>query len=99
MCDYCNFIGTADEVYKHQKTCLENPNIKCCANCKYAFQPISAYSYGSWNKPNPYLECRYKEITSNQDSSTSTSANREKLPEGNICEHYERGKPGKIVGA
>ena len=29
-CDYCNYIGTAEEVAKHEKVCLNNPDVKCC---------------------------------------------------------------------
>lgn len=33
-CDYCNYIGTKEEIEEHEKVCLNNPDVKCCYNCQ-----------------------------------------------------------------
>ena len=33
-CDYCNYIGTKEEIAEHEKVCLNNPDVKCCYNCQ-----------------------------------------------------------------
>lgn len=34
-CDYCDFTGTKQEVSKHEKECIKNPNLKSCITCKH----------------------------------------------------------------
>ena len=34
-CDYCNTIGTEDEIQAHEASCLHNPDNRCCLSCKY----------------------------------------------------------------
>lgn len=34
-CDYCNFMGTEEEVQAHEITCVENYDRKSCFTCKY----------------------------------------------------------------
>ena len=35
-CDYCDFTGTAEEVSKHEETCIYNYDKKSCWTCKHA---------------------------------------------------------------
>lgn len=37
-CEYCSTIGTVEELEKHEKICIYNPKVECCANCKYAWE-------------------------------------------------------------
>ena len=32
-CDYCTFMGTEEEVAKHEPECYENYNMKSCYTC------------------------------------------------------------------
>ena len=34
-CDYCDFIGTEQEVIKHEVECSENYNRRSCYTCKH----------------------------------------------------------------
>lgn len=34
-CDYCSFMGTEDEVKKHEPDCTENYDMKNCYTCKH----------------------------------------------------------------
>lgn len=34
-CDYCNFMGTQEEVEKHESTCFDNYDRKSCYTCEY----------------------------------------------------------------
>lgn len=98
-CDYCSYIDTEEEVVKHEKTCLGNPEVKCCDNCKYAFENNLMCSSFLGNKVE-MLECRYKEQETNGQNFTDSFVLRKPapIPESRICEHYERGKPGRIIG-
>lgn len=33
-CDYCNFIGTEDEVREHEEKCTNNYDRRSCLTCK-----------------------------------------------------------------
>lgn len=35
-CDYCDYIGTAEEVATHEETCIHNYTKKSCWTCKHA---------------------------------------------------------------
>ena len=35
MCEYCDFIGTAEQVEKHEVTCSENYDRRSCLTCKH----------------------------------------------------------------
>lgn len=34
-CDYCNFVGTQEEVEKHEPTCIDNYDKKSCYICEH----------------------------------------------------------------
>lgn len=34
-CDYCNFMGTQEEVEKHEPTCIDNYDKKSCYTCEH----------------------------------------------------------------
>lgn len=34
-CEYCNFIGTAEDVHEHESNCTDNYNKKDCMTCKH----------------------------------------------------------------
>ena len=34
-CEYCDEIGTEDEILEHEKTCLWNYDKKSCWTCRY----------------------------------------------------------------
>lgn len=34
-CEYCNFIGTAEDVQEHEPNCTDNYNKKDCMTCKH----------------------------------------------------------------
>lgn len=34
-CDYCDFVGTENEVTNHEPNCRENYNMKSCYTCKH----------------------------------------------------------------
>lgn len=53
-CDYCNYIGTAEEVAEHEKVCLNNPDVKCCYNCQHAYRR----SYVTSGLTSPFV-CSY----------------------------------------
>lgn len=40
-CDYCDFIGSSEEVIQHETTCIKNPARCSCNYCEYAFFPTS----------------------------------------------------------
>lgn len=93
-CDYCNYIGTKEEVMEHEKVCLNNPDVKCCYNCQYAYENSYIVSVGFRN-PGPSYICMYKPYAEYKPNVLYTG---EPIPEKNICEHYERGTPHKVVG-
>lgn len=35
QCDYCDHIGTEDDVRKHEEQCMYNYNRKSCWTCKH----------------------------------------------------------------
>lgn len=37
-CDYCDFIGSSEEVGNHEINCSYNPKQKTCFSCKYMEQ-------------------------------------------------------------
>ena len=43
-CDYCNFIGTEEEVKKHEVECTGNYDRKSCFTCKHkSFKNMNQY--------------------------------------------------------
>ena len=34
-CEYCNFIGTEEEVVKHEETCVNNYDKRSCMTCEH----------------------------------------------------------------
>ena len=34
-CDYCDFMGTEDEVKIHERSCVENYDRRSCHTCEY----------------------------------------------------------------
>lgn len=43
-CDYCKFMGTEDEVEKHELTCIDNYTRRSCTSCKYTkFKNLNSY--------------------------------------------------------
>lgn len=34
-CDYCNFMGTEEEVREHELTCIDNYDRKSCYTCAH----------------------------------------------------------------
>lgn len=92
-CDYCNFMGTKEVVKEHEKVCINNPAVKCCQNCKYAYEDTYAISSG-FDKLTPKCICMYRPDT---DDNSNVLYTGKPLPEENICEHYERGTPQRII--
>lgn len=35
-CDYCTFMGTKEEVKKHEPDCVRNYNMRSCYTCEHA---------------------------------------------------------------
>ena len=35
-CEYCDQMGTAEEITKHEDECISNYNKRSCMTCKYA---------------------------------------------------------------
>ncbi len=93
-CDYCNYIGTAEEVAEHEKVCLNNPDVKCCYNCQYAYENPYIISAGFGNL-DPSYTCMYKPFEEYKPNVLYTG---KPIPEKNICEHYKKGAPHKVVG-
>lgn len=46
-CDYCNYIGTKEEIEEHEKVCLNNPDVKCCYNCQCTEQDLCVLYTGA----------------------------------------------------
>lgn len=91
-CEYCNFIGTEKEIEEHEKVCINNPDVKCCQNCRYAYEDTYAITSG-FDKPTPKYICMYRPYTNN----SNVLYTGDPIPEENICEHYERGTPRRII--
>lgn len=91
-CEYCNFIGTKEVVEEHEKVCINNPAVKCCQNCKYAYEDTYVISSG-FDKPTLKYICMYRAYTNN----SNVLYIGDQIPEENICEHYERGTPRRII--
>lgn len=87
-CDYCNFMGTKEVVEEHEKVCIDNPEVKCCQNCKYS------YSDESYDCTEPRYYCLYKPYTNHNRSIWCTG---EPIPKENICEQYERGNQKREI--
>lgn len=92
-CEYCNFIGTEKEIEEHEKVCINNPDVKCCQNCRYARENPYTISFG-YDTPELKYMCMYRPCT-NDDLNVLYMGGP--VPEENICEHYERGTPGRII--
>ena len=103
-CEYCSFIGTAAEVTEHEKTCIYNPDVKCCANCRWAHYE-GYFTSSGFNNNVPNLVCKYREFIEN---SKSWEIDENGYGHGSICsisdpiqespcEHYERGTPSRVI--
>lgn len=92
-CDYCNYIGTKEEVKEHERKCLSNPDVKCCYNCQYAYRSPYIISVG-FEKPTHSYICMYKPYMEYKPNVLYTG---KPIPEKNICEHYKRGKPYEVI--
>ena len=92
-CDYCNYIGTKEEIEEHEKVCLNNPDVKCCYNCQYAYENPYIGSVG-FGDSTPLYTCMYRPYTEHDLCVLYTGA---PIPEKNICEHYRRGNPGRTI--
>lgn len=92
-CEYCNFMETKEVVEEHEKVCINNPDVKCCQNCRYARENPYTISIG-YGTPEPKCRCMYRPYT-NDNSNVLYMGGL--IPEENICEHYERGTPGRII--
>ena len=43
-CDYCDFIGTKEEVEEHELKCIYNYDRRSCLTCKHAkYKNLSSY--------------------------------------------------------
>lgn len=92
-CEYCNFIGTKEAVEEHEEVCIDNPEVKCCQNCRYARENPYTISIGYDTAATKY-RCMYKPYTNHNSNVLYTG---DPIPEKNICEHYERGTPQRII--
>lgn len=92
-CEYCNFMETKEVVEEHEKVCINNPDVKCCQNCRYAYKDTYSIS-STFDKLIPKFICTYKPYTNDNSNVLYTG---DPIPEENICEHYERGTPRKII--
>ena len=92
-CEYCNFIGTEEAVEEHEKVCINNPDVKCCQNCIYARENPYTVSIG-YDTAAPKYRCMYRPYTNHNSNVLYTG---DPIPEENICEHYERGTPQRII--
>lgn len=91
-CEYCNFIGTKETVEEHEKICINNPAVKWCQNCMYARENPYTISFGFDAAATKYM-CMYRLSTDN----SNVLYTGDPIPEENICEHYERGTPQRII--
>lgn len=102
MCDHCSFIGTEDQVSKHEKTCKYNPEVKCCQNCIHYYQrhqmisTLVAYADKFGNpipnpNPGPFYDevCTYNSYPETDGSLRLTFVSRP-LQDANTCEQYKR---------
>lgn len=82
-CDYCNTIGTEDEIQAHEASCLHNPDNRCCLSCKYYVERGFKWE--------PQCTClQGNKINSPKGESFSRPSN----PEFWIgCEKYANGNP------
>lgn len=90
-CDYCNYIGTAEEVAEHEKTCLCNLKTECCYNCKYIRRDTDITL--AWDKKGFYV-CNYNNTFEHNGKIYRA---RNPLPNKEICEHYERREDCEIL--
>lgn len=91
-CEYCRFIGTKKEVKDHEEVCINNPAVKCCQNCRYARENPYTISFGFDTAATKYM-CMYRAYINN----SNVLYTGDPIPEENICEHYERGTPQRII--
>lgn len=43
-CEYCDFMGTEEEVLKHEKDCIDNDDRRSCLTCKHrSFQSMNQF--------------------------------------------------------
>lgn len=92
-CEYCNFMETKEVVEEHEKVCINNPDVKCCQNCMYVYRDTYAISSG-FDKLIPKFICTYKPYTNDNSNVLYMGG---PIPEENICEHYKRGTPRRII--
>lgn len=43
-CEYCNEIGTAEEMTKHEAECIHNYTKRSCMTCKYAQRSFTKFT-------------------------------------------------------
>ena len=85
-CDYCNYIGTAEEVAEHEKTCLCNLKTECCYTCKYIRRNTKIT-----------LACDRRGFYVCDYNDTFIYRTKNLLPNKEICEHYERREDCEIL--
>lgn len=85
-CDYCNYMGTAEEVAEHEKTCLYNLKTECCYTCKYIRRNTKIT-----------LACDRRGFYVCDYNDTFIYRTKNLLPNKEICEHYERREDCEIL--
>lgn len=48
-CDYCSFMGTEEEVKKHESTCVNNYDRKSCYTCQHKGMPHMVNKLAKYN--------------------------------------------------
>lgn len=48
-CEYCKFMGSEEEVLKHEDTCIDNYDKRSCTTCKHRKLLSSPFRYGCDN--------------------------------------------------
>lgn len=79
-CDYCNFMGTEEEVKEHEPKCFDNYNRKSCFTCKHK----------SWKNAKQYKCACGIEIPEDKIWEFCSQYEREEVPKndvGNIFGH------------
>lgn len=96
MCDFCSYIGEMKDVIAHEKMCYNNPEVKCCGNCKYGLRNGLQAEWGGIVKNTQPFYCIYDEVQLNKMANMSCSC-KKPVDINGCCEHYERGTPIKVV--
>lgn len=78
-CEYCKFMGTEEEVKKHEPDCYQNYDMRSCYTCKYK---------------ESYFGDKYEETYFGKSPSITFKCNQGVvLPENQIyehCKYYEK---------